>query len=106
MLHASGIWRRKYEFKHWIVFIAIQDLADRCVAGQRRDMEFLVSTFLRFTKHFMVIRSRRMRWAGHVALTGWIRNAYSIRWETLKGRNNSEYISVDGKIILKCILGK
>jgi hypothetical protein len=44
-----------------------------------------------------MIKSRRMRWAGHVARIGEMRYAYDILFENLKGRDHSE--SVDGEII-------
>jgi hypothetical protein len=44
-----------------------------------------------------VIESMRMRWAGHVARMGEMRNAYT--WlESLKGRVHSEGLGVDGRI--------
>jgi hypothetical protein len=47
-----------------------------------------------------------MRWAGHVASVGKMRNMYSILVGSLKGRDHSEDIGVDGKIILEWILEK
>jgi hypothetical protein len=44
-----------------------------------------------------MINSRRMKWAGHVARMGEMRNAYKILVESLKGRD----LGVDGRIILK-----
>jgi len=46
-----------------------------------------------------VIKSRRMRWAGHVARIRETRNSY------LKGRDHSKDVRIDGWIILKWILG-
>jgi hypothetical protein len=48
-----------------------------------------------------VIDSRRIRWAGNVARMEDIRNAYTILAENLKGRDHSEELDVDEKIILK-----
>jgi hypothetical protein len=46
----------------------------------------------------MVINSRRMRWAGHVAHMGQIKT-YEIFWlGKLKGRYHLEGLCVDGKI--------
>jgi hypothetical protein len=53
-----------------------------------------------------VIRSRRMRWAGHVAWMGEMRNAYSILMENLKEKDYSEELGLDAKITLKYILEK
>jgi hypothetical protein len=36
-----------------------------------------------------VITSRRMRWEGHVARTGEMRNAYNIWQDNLKGRDET-----------------
>jgi hypothetical protein len=47
-----------------------------------------------------VIKSRRMTWTRFVSIR-------TIFWsENLKGRNQSEDLAVDGKIILNCILRK
>jgi hypothetical protein len=52
-----------------------------------------------------VIKSRRIRWVEHVARMGEMRN--TMFWvEGLKGRDRSEDLGVDEKIILKWILGK
>jgi len=54
------------------------------------------------TNIISVIKPTRMRWAGHVTRMGAMWNAYKI----LKGRDDSEDLGVDGKIILESILGK
>jgi hypothetical protein len=46
-----------------------------------------------------VIKSRRMRWVGHVASMKNMRNAYRILVGNLKARGHSEDVGVDGKII-------
>jgi hypothetical protein len=53
-----------------------------------------------------VIKSRRMRLAGHVGCMGTMRNACNILVGKLKGRNHLEVLGVDGKIILEWLLGK
>jgi hypothetical protein len=45
-----------------------------------------------------VIKSRRMRWAGHVACMGKMRNMHKIS-ENQKGEDHLDDFSVDGKII-------
>jgi hypothetical protein len=50
-----------------------------------------------------VIKSRRLRWAGHVARMGEGRGAYRILVGRPEGRNHLEDPGVDGKIILKWI---
>jgi hypothetical protein len=52
------------------------------------------------------IKSRKVRWAGHIARTRETRNAYKVWSENLKGRDLSEELGVDGRIILEEILGK
>jgi hypothetical protein len=51
-----------------------------------------------------VIRSKRMRWAGHVARTGERRGAYRILGGRSEGRKHLGDPGVDGRIILKWIL--
>jgi hypothetical protein len=55
-----------------------------------------------------VIRSRGMRWPENIARMGEMRNEYSLFFllEILKGRDHSEDLGIDGKIILEWILGK
>jgi hypothetical protein len=54
----------------------------------------------------MVISSRRMRWAGHVVQMGQMRNVYKILVGKPGGRDISEDLGVDGKIISDFILNK
>jgi hypothetical protein len=46
------------------------------------------------------IKSRRMRWAGHVPCMRLIINAYKIWLECLKGDDHFEEPDIDGRIIL------
>jgi hypothetical protein len=52
-----------------------------------------------------VIKSMRMRWAGHVAQMGDVGNAYKILVENLSRRDDLEDAGLDGKIISEWILG-
>jgi len=52
-----------------------------------------------------VIKLRRIRWVGHVAHMGVMRNPYNILSENLKGRDHSEDPGVYGTM-LEWILGK
>jgi hypothetical protein len=51
-----------------------------------------------------MIKSRRMRWAGHVARMGEKRNAYKIVVGKQEGKNHWEDQDVGGWAILKWIL--
>jgi hypothetical protein len=57
------------------------------------------------TSIIRMIKSRRMRWAGHVARMGEKRNAYGYWWEIQK-RDHWEGQDVGGGTILKWILRK
>jgi hypothetical protein len=50
-----------------------------------------------------VMKSRRMRWAGHVARMGRGEMCTWFRWENLTGRDRWGDPDVDGKIILRWI---
>jgi hypothetical protein len=47
-----------------------------------------------------------MRWAGHLARRGEIKNAYKTLTENLNGRDHLETLGIDRMIILEWILGK
>jgi hypothetical protein len=44
------------------------------------------------------IKSRRMRWAGHVACMGGGRNMYRVWWERLKKKDHLEDQGMDGRM--------
>ena len=50
-----------------------------------------------------VIKSRRMRWAGHVVHMGEERGVYSVLVGKPEGRNNWGDLGVDGRIIFERI---
>jgi hypothetical protein len=47
-----------------------------------------------------VIKSRRMRWAGHVALTGDMRGTYKILVGRYEGKSSSDDLGINRRIIL------
>jgi hypothetical protein len=53
-----------------------------------------------------VIKSRRMRWAGHVARMRERGGVYGIWWGNLRERAHWGDLSVDGRIILRWIFRK
>jgi hypothetical protein len=53
-----------------------------------------------------VKKSRRMRWVGHVAPVEEMKNACRIWSGNLTGRDHSEDLGVNGRLILEWILGK
>jgi hypothetical protein len=59
---------------------------------------------LQTTRLIRVIKSRRMRWAGHAARMGERRNTYKILVGNPEGRRPLEDQDVDGWTILKWIL--
>jgi hypothetical protein len=50
----------------------------------------------------LVIKSRRMRWVGHVECMGGRRVAYMVWWGNLKERDHLE----DGRIMTKLVFNK
>jgi hypothetical protein len=52
------------------------------------------------------IKSRRIRWVGHVVCIGELRNEQNVLVTKREVRDHSEDLSVDGRIILKRILVK
>jgi hypothetical protein len=54
--------------------------------GQRRLHNEELHNFYPSPNIIRVIISRRMRWVGHVAHTGWMRNAYKILFRKPEGK--------------------
>jgi hypothetical protein len=54
-------------------------------------------------KIIKMTKSRRMKWARHVERMGEIRSVCKILVGSLNGRDHSEHLGVDGRIILKQI---
>jgi hypothetical protein len=48
-----------------------------------------------------VIKSRRLRWAGHVARLGWREECIGFWWGNLRERDHWEDPGIDGRIILE-----
>ena len=62
---------------------------------------------LHFSPHIVrMIKSRRMRWTGHVARMGREEACKRFSWENLKERDHMEVLGVDGRIILRWIFRK
>ena len=53
-----------------------------------------------------VIKSRRMKWPGHVARMGERTGLYTVWWRNLKEKYHLEDQNVDGRIILRRIFKK
>jgi hypothetical protein len=53
-----------------------------------------------------MIKSRRIRWARHVACMGEGRGAYRYLVKNVRGRDHLEHLGLHGKIILKQIFKK
>jgi hypothetical protein len=53
-----------------------------------------------------VIKSRSMRWAGHVAWIGWERGVYRILMGKPEGKRPLGELGVEGRIILRWIFRK
>jgi hypothetical protein len=53
-----------------------------------------------------MIKSRKTRWAGHVAQMGRRGIHIGFWWESQKKRDHKEDLDISGRIILKWILGR
>ena len=74
------------------------------VTGEWRRLHNEELYALYFSPNIQVIKSRRLRWAGHVASMGESRGAYRALVGKLEGRKPLGRPRVDGRITLKWIL--
>ena len=75
------------------------------VTGECRKLHIEELNYLYSQNIFRVIKSRRMRWAGHVARTRERIDVYRFWWGNLKERDHLGDPGMDGKIILRWISG-
>ena len=53
-----------------------------------------------------VIKTRKMRWVGHIAHMGERRGLYRVWWGNLRERDHLGNPGIDGRILLRCIFRK
>jgi hypothetical protein len=79
---------------------------EEVAAGSRRLHNEELHNLYALPNIIRLIRSRRMRWAVHVARIGVGEMHEILSLENLKGRDHVEDLLVDAKIILEWMLGK
>jgi hypothetical protein len=79
---------------------------ERVAGGCRRLHDEELQNLYTSPDTIRVIKSRGMRWMGHVTHMGVMRNAYKILVGKPEGKRHSEDLGIDGKIVLEWILGK
>jgi hypothetical protein len=91
----NGVLRRKYGPKR-----------EEVAGGWRRLHNEELHNLYASPDVIRMMKSRRMRGAGHVACIGGMRNLFKILSENLKRRDHAEDLCVGGKVILEYISGK
>jgi hypothetical protein len=79
---------------------------DEVTGGWRKLHNEELDNFYSSPSIIIIIKSSRMRWAGHVARMGKKRNAYRILMGNQKERDHYEDLDVGERIILKWILDR
>jgi len=75
------------------------------VGGWRRLHNEELHTLYSSRNVIRIVKSRRMKLAGHVERMGGMRSTQIFWSENLKGRHHSKELGVDGRIILEWTLG-
>jgi hypothetical protein len=91
---AAGLSPRISTFDPRLVYVKF--VVDKVAVGHNEDLHDLYSS----PNTLRVIKSRRMKWAGHVARMGERRCVYKVWLENLRERDHLGDLGVDGRIIL------
>jgi hypothetical protein len=77
------------------------------VTGERRNLHSVEVHILYSSPDIIKqIKSRRMRWARHMARMGEGRNVYRVCWESPKEKDDFEDQGIDGRMVSKWTLGR
>jgi hypothetical protein len=79
---------------------------EEVAGGWRRPHDDELHNFYTSLNVTGVMKSRTIRWVGHLASMRVIISAYKILLENLKERDNVDVLGINGKLILEWILGK
>jgi hypothetical protein len=88
-------------FENWVLRRIFGTKGEKLVGGWRILHKEELHNLYASPNIIRVIRSRIMRWAGHVALMEEIRNEHKISVGKLSGKDNSEVRGVDGSDSIK-----
>jgi hypothetical protein len=98
--HRLGAFEKK------VVMIIFGPKRDEVAAGWRRLQNEELSNLYASQNIITVIKSSKLRWAGHVVYMGQKRNKYKLLVWKSKGKKYSQDLDVDGRIILGWVLEK
>jgi hypothetical protein len=87
-------------FEYWVLR-KIFGLKRELVMGSWREVHIEECQLYASPDIIMVIKSRRIRWMGHIACLEEMRNAYKILVVKPDERNDFHDLGMDGKIILE-----
>jgi hypothetical protein len=93
-------------FENRVLKRIIRPKRDKVTGGWRKLHDEELHGLYSYPSIVMVIKARRMRWAGHVARMGEMRGAYNILIGRPEGRRPLEDLGVDGRTTLRWIFGK
>jgi hypothetical protein len=101
-----NMWIRLGAFENWVLRRIFGPKGGEVTGEWRKLHNGELHNLFSSPNNIRKIKTRRMRWAGHVARMGTEKMRTSFRWKSPKEGDHSQDQGVDGRTGLECTLGR